>query len=232
MDVRGKVALVTGASRGLGLAVATRLAEQGAAVALVARGPEVEAEARQLSERGFRALGIRADVGRVEEVDALVAEVAEALGPVDVLIHAAGTLGPVPLPLLLDVEPEELADALRTNVVGPFHLLRRVAATMVLRGGGVVVAVSSDAAVARYPRWGVYAAGKAATDLLVGTLRAELEGTGVVFAVADPGEMDTLMHALAVPDADPATLRRPDAVASALLDRLGPALPERLVVEV
>ncbi|MCA9492488.1 MAG: SDR family oxidoreductase [Myxococcales bacterium] len=232
MDVRGKVVVVTGASRGLGRAVAERWAAEGARVALVARGEEVVEVASALRERGLDAAAFRADVGDVEQVDRLVAQVHERLGPVEVLVHAAGTLGPVPMPMLLDAEPGDLREALATNVVGPFHLVRRLAGPMVLRGRGLVVCVSSDAAVERYPRWGVYAAGKAAMDLLVGTFAAELEGTGVRFVSVDPGEMDTVMHAMAVPDADPASLRRPDDVAAALIAGLGRELPSRLVVEV
>jgi NAD(P)-dependent dehydrogenase (short-subunit alcohol dehydrogenase family) len=126
----------------------------------------------------------------------------------------------VPLPLLLDLGSEDLADALRTNVVGPFRLTRALVGPMVLRERGVVVTVSSDAAVEHHPRWGAYAAGKAAFDHLTATFAAELAGTGVRLFSFDPGEMDTKMHADAMPDADPATLQRPEDVARRLVARI------------
>lgn len=87
---------------------------------------------------------------------------------------------------------------------------------MAVRGRGLVVHVSSDAAVAAYPRWGAYGVSKAAQDHLGRILAAELEGTGVRVVSVDPGEMNTRMHADAIPDGDPATLAAPDAVAARL----------------
>lgn len=211
-------ALVTGASRGLGRALATALARAGWRVALVARGEAALADAvAAITAAGGDAVGIPGDVADPADALRIAAEAHAALGAVDVLVHNASTLGPTPLPLLLDLAPEALAAALDANVVGPFRLTRAFVGPMVLRGRGVVVAISSDAAVGGYPGWGAYGAGKAAFDLLTKTLAAELDGTGVrVFAV-DPGEMDTQMHRDAVPDADPATLQRPDDVATRIL---------------
>jgi NAD(P)-dependent dehydrogenase (short-subunit alcohol dehydrogenase family) len=91
---------------------------------------------------------------------------------------------------------------------------------MALRGAGVIVHVSSDAAASAYPRWGAYGISKAAQDHLSRILAAELEGTGVrVFAV-DPGEMDTAMHAAAIPDADRASLQRPADVAARIVQMI------------
>jgi NAD(P)-dependent dehydrogenase (short-subunit alcohol dehydrogenase family) len=124
------------------------------------------------------------------------------------------------MPLLLDTECEDFSAVLETNLVGPFRLTKAVAGSMVLRQKGAVVFVSSDAAVSAYPGWGSYGVSKAAADHLAKSFAAELEEQGVrVFAV-DPGEMDTAMHKAALPDADPATLERPERVARAIADML------------
>jgi NAD(P)-dependent dehydrogenase (short-subunit alcohol dehydrogenase family) len=115
------------------------------------------------------------------------------------------------LRLLLDTECEDLAAVLETNLVGPFRLTRVIAGAMALRGSGVVVHVSSDAAVAAYPRWGAYGVSKAALDHLSQSWAVEVPG--VRFFTVDPGEMDTEMHAAAVPDADRSRLARPEDVA-------------------
>ena len=99
------------------------------------------------------------------------------------------------------------------NTIGPFRLIKAVVGSMALRRTGVVVNVSSDAAVEAYPSWGVYGASKAALDHLTRIAAQEFAGTGVRFFSVDPGEMDTRMHAEAMPDADPASLQDPDAVA-------------------
>jgi NAD(P)-dependent dehydrogenase (short-subunit alcohol dehydrogenase family) len=98
-----------------------------------------------------------------------------------------------------------------------------VAGAMALRRRGVVVHISSDAAVNAYPRWGAYGASKAALDHLSRTWAAELEGTGVAFYAVDPGEMNTRMHAEAIPDADPSTLADPADVARRIVALVGRA---------
>jgi NAD(P)-dependent dehydrogenase (short-subunit alcohol dehydrogenase family) len=215
-------AVVTGASRGLGRALAEALVRDGWAVALVARGEAaLDAAVAEITAGGGRAIAVPGDVGDPEDAVRIVAEVNDRLGPITLLVNNASTLGPLPLPLLLDLGPEALADALNTNVVGPFRLTKAVVGSMLLRGHGDVVAISSDAAVSAYPRWGAYAAGKAAFDVLTRTMAAELDGTGVRLFAVDPGEMDTQMHADAIPDADPASLQRPQAVAARILAWVG-----------
>jgi len=200
MDVKGKGALVTGASKGLGAALAMELARAGARVALVARGPED--------------LSRPADVADKRAAHAIAGAAAALVGPIELLVHNASELGPVPLRLLLDTDCEDLEQVLEVNLVGPFRLTKIVAGAMALRGAGLVVHVSSDAAVAAYPRWGAYGVSKAAQDHLSRVFAAELSGAGVRFLSVDPGEMDTGMHAAAMPDADRAALQRPAAVAA------------------
>jgi NAD(P)-dependent dehydrogenase (short-subunit alcohol dehydrogenase family) len=224
LDLRGKNVIVTGASRGLGRALAERLAGEGARVVGVARGEAELAEAMgEIRARGGVAHAVVADVADKDAVARIAGQAAALVGPIDVLIHNASTLGPTPLRLLLDTDCEDLAAVLETNLVGPFRLTKLVAGPMVLRGDGVVVHISSDAATSAYPRWGAYGAAKAAQDHLSRILAAELEGTGVRVLAVDPGEMDTAMHAAAIPDADRTELARPADVARAIVSMIGDA---------
>jgi NAD(P)-dependent dehydrogenase (short-subunit alcohol dehydrogenase family) len=215
MDIRGQTALVTGGSRGLGRALGQALAAAGARVILVARHAEPLAEAvAAIRAAGGEAHAVVADVAGKETSAAIAGQAAALVGPIDILVNNAGTLGPVPLQLLLDTDCEDLDRALAVNVVGPFRLTKALAGPMVLRGRGLVINVSSDAACQPYERWGAYGASKAALEQLGRIWAAELAGTGVRVLTVDPGEMNTRMHAEAVPEADPASLTDP-AVAAA-----------------
>jgi NAD(P)-dependent dehydrogenase (short-subunit alcohol dehydrogenase family) len=217
-------ALVTGASRGLGAALARELARRGARVVLVAREPApLEEVARSIREAGGEAYALPADVGDKHAVHALAGAAAALVGPIDVLVHNASTLGPTPLRLLLDTECEDLERVLSVNLIGPFRLTKVIAGAMALRRRGLIVHVSSDAAVSAYPGWGAYGVSKAALDHLGRSWAAELEGTGVRVVSVDPGEMSTRMHADAVPDADPATLADPVIVAARVADMIAHA---------
>jgi NAD(P)-dependent dehydrogenase (short-subunit alcohol dehydrogenase family) len=222
----GTGAVVTGASRGLGLALAEELARRGARVAMVARDAAVlGAEVARLRAAGFADVhAIAADVADKSAVAKIAGIAGGVIGEVDVLVHAASTLGPTPLRLLLDTECEDLAAVLETNLVGPFRITKAFAGAMALRErGGVIVHVSSDAAVEPYPRWGAYGVSKAAQDHLSRVLAAELADTRVRVLAVDPGEMDTVMHAAAMPDADPTTLARPADVAATIADMIASA---------
>ena len=221
MNLKGTAALVTGGSRGLGAALGQRLAGAGARVVLVARQPaELAAVVAGIRARGGEAHPIAADVADKEAIHAIAGQAAALVGPIDLLINNASTLGPVPLRLLLDTDCEDLERALAVNLVGPFRLTKAVAGSMVLRGRGVIVNVTSDAAVEPYQRWGAYGASKAALEQLGRVWAAELAGTGVRVLTVDPGEMNTRMHAQAMPEADPATLADPVRVAERLVTLL------------
>jgi len=217
-DINGKSALITGGSRGLGRALALRLSAGGAKVALVARHQkELEETVKEIRKNGGIAYGIVADVGDKESVYPIVGQAAALTGQVDILINNASTLGPVPLRLIPDTDCEDFERALQVNTVGPFRLIKAVAGSMVLRQTGVIVNISSDAAVEPYPSWGVYGASKAALDHLTRIAALELADTSVRLFSVDPGEMNTRMHADAMPDADPDTLPPPDAVAEKIV---------------
>ncbi len=218
MKIEGQGALVTGASRGLGRALAEALAARGARVAMVARDAAPLAEAvAAIRGRGGIAHAIAADISDKHAVHRIAGQAQGLVGEVGIAIHNASSLGPVPLRLLLDTECEDLAAVLETNLVGPFRLTKILAGAMALRGDGVIVHISSDAAVEPYPRWGAYGVSKAAQDQLSRVLAAELAETGVRVLAVDPGEMDTRMHADAMPEADPATLQRPADVAARIV---------------
>lgn len=237
-DMRGApAALVTGGSRGLGRALGLALAAAGSRVVLVARERDpLDQVVAEIRARGGHAHGIAADIADREAIAAIAGQAAALVGPIELLINNASSLGPVPLRLLLDTDCEDLSRALEVNLLAPFRLTKAVAGSMVLRGRGTIVNISSDASVEAYPRWGAYGASKAALDHLGRIWAAELEGTGVGVLTIDPGEMNTRMHADAIPDADPAALADPERVAARIVGWLtgalagGPAAGERVSV--
>jgi NAD(P)-dependent dehydrogenase (short-subunit alcohol dehydrogenase family) len=219
---------ITGGTSGLGLALVHLLHQQGARVAFVARHAQrVDEVARD--HPGTH--GIVADVSVKDEIYPMALQILGALGGLDVLINNASDLGPTPLALLGDTECEDVERALATNVLGPFRLtkalLGALAASARQGRGTVVVNVSTDAAVNAYPTWGAYGASKAALRHLTHIWDAETSGQGVRFLSVDPGDMDTPLHALAVPDADRTTLKRPDVAARELLDAIAEAIATR-----
>jgi NAD(P)-dependent dehydrogenase (short-subunit alcohol dehydrogenase family) len=218
MELRGSGAIVTGGSRGLGAALGKALAARGARVVLVAREREALEKTRaEIAALGGEVHALAEDVGDKLAIHRIAGAAAALVGPIDLLVHNASTLGPVPLRLLLDTDCEDLERVLAVNLVAPFRLSKAIAGGMALRGRGVVVHLSSDAAVSAYARWGAYGVSKAALDHLARTWAAELEGTGVRFLSVDPGEMNTRMHADAIPDADPRTLTDPSDVAARIV---------------
>jgi NAD(P)-dependent dehydrogenase (short-subunit alcohol dehydrogenase family) len=221
MELIGKSALITGASRGLGRALAEQLAAAGARVVLVARSEADLAEVvTAIRSSGGEAHALVYDVSRKEDVYPLAGAAAALVGPIDLLIHNASSLGPTPLRLLLDTECEDLSAVLETNLVGPFRLSRALGGSMALRKTGTILHISSDASVNAYERWGAYSVSKAALDHLSRLWAAELAERGVRVLSVDPGEMDTEMHRQALPEADPASLARPEHVAARIVELL------------
>ena len=203
-------ALITGASQGLGRAVARLLARRGYRLVLNARNPEpLHALARELG-----AVAIPGDVSQIAE------EIAAQAGPIDVLINNASELGPLPMPRLEDYPWDALLHVFKVNAVAPLHLAQLLLPRMKERGSGTILNIISDAGINAYPGWGGYGASKAALLHLSRTLATELEGTGVrVFAV-DPGDMHTEMHRLAVGGGDLSHLPMPEDVAPMIVGYL------------
>ncbi|MEW9303960.1 SDR family NAD(P)-dependent oxidoreductase [Labrys neptuniae] len=220
-DLKGLRAAVTGGTSGLGLALVRALAKRGAQVAFVARTRE--AVERVSVETG--ALGIVGDVGRKTDIHAIALQITGNLGGLDLLVNNASSLGPVPLALLADTQCEELEEALATNLVGPFRLTKALfgALTASARQGrdAVVVNITSDTAVNAYAGWGAYGASKAALQHLTAIWAEEAREEGVRFLAIDPGDMDTPLHAQAVPEADRSALKRPEEAAAHIIGALG-----------
>jgi len=222
---RGLRVAITGGTSGLGLALVREFGRRGAQVAFVARGGEgVERVERQ----NPAAHGIAGDISKKEEIHPIAIQITGQLGGLDVLVNNASALGPVPLAPLGDTECEDLERALAANLLGPFRLTKALLGALAASAregrGAVVVNVSSDAAVQPYPGWGAYGASKAALRHMSSIWNAELAASGIQFLSPDPGDMDTPLHALAVPDADRAELKRPEAAALELADAIGAAL--------
>jgi NAD(P)-dependent dehydrogenase (short-subunit alcohol dehydrogenase family) len=217
---------VTGGTSGLGLALVEELSARGARVAFVARTAE---RVRSVARAHPGSIGIVGDVARKEEIHPVALQILGNLGGLDVLVNGASSLGPAPLALLADTECEDFELALATNVLGPFRLTKALLGALASSArearGGLVLNVSSDAAINPYPAWGAYAASKAALHHLSRVWAEELAGEGIRVLSLDPGDMDTPLHALAVPDADPSTLKRPATAARELTDAIVAALP-------
>jgi NAD(P)-dependent dehydrogenase (short-subunit alcohol dehydrogenase family) len=218
-SIRGLRIAITGGTSGLGLALVRRLADAGADVAFIARGRAgVERVCRERPD----AHGIVGDVSEKEEIYPIAIQVLGALGGLDVLVNNASSLGPVPLAPLADTECEDLERALATNLLGPFRLtkalLGSLAATAREGGAPLVINISSDAAATPYAGWGAYGASKAALAHLSRIWDAELTAAGIRVVSIDPGDMDTPLHELAVPDADRASLKNPDQAAAEIVD--------------
>lgn len=210
---------ITGGTSGLGAALVAELVGRRARVAFVARHRDA---VDRTVQRIPNAHGIVGDVARKEDIHPIAIQVVAALGGLDVLINNASSLGPVRLAPLADTECEDLEIALATNLIGPFRLTRTLLGPLAAsaRDGGhpLVINISSDAAVTPYPTWGAYGASKAALLHLTRIWDAELAAEGVRLVSVDPGDMDTPLHAQAVPDADRSALKRPAVAAREIAD--------------
>jgi NAD(P)-dependent dehydrogenase (short-subunit alcohol dehydrogenase family) len=204
MDTKGqhlmhRTALITGGSQGLGRTVAEFLAAQGYGLLITARGEEdLATAARELRRHGGNVIALAGDVADPAHRRKL-ALAARDLGRLDILFNNASTLGATPLPPLAEYPLDELEQAFRVNVAAPIALVREVL-PLLAASGGLIVNLSSDAAVGGYPGWGGYGLTKAALDLASLRLAHELNGIGVV--AVDPGDLRTRMHQDAFPGED------------------------------
>ena len=238
-------AIVTGASRGLGAALARGLVERGWSVVIDARGAdalsrvttdlEARADGATGSENGTspatrdsrpRVRAIAGDITDPAHATALV-EAAEQLGDLELVVNNASSLGPSPLPPLATYSPNGLRETVETNLIGPLLLIQ--AATPVLRGARRprIVNITSDASVESYPGWGGYGASKAALDQLSAVLAAEEPGWSV-WAV-DPGDLRTQMHQDAFPGEDISDRPEPESVVPAFMSLIDSELPSSRV---
>jgi NAD(P)-dependent dehydrogenase (short-subunit alcohol dehydrogenase family) len=216
---RFPVAIVTGASRGLGRALASGLRSNGWALIIDGR----DAGALRQAEEAFRRdgpteapiVGIPGDVTDADHRQAL-AGAARNLGRLDLLVNNAGVLGPSPLPPLCDYPLEGLREVVEVNLVAPLALFQATADLLrTSPDGGRVVMVSSDAAVEAYPGWGGYGAAKAAIEQLAAVLASEEPALHVW--TMDPGDLRTRMHQAAFPGEDISDRPEPETVVPAFL---------------
>jgi 2-deoxy-D-gluconate 3-dehydrogenase len=200
----GRVALVTGAGRGLGVTIAGALAEAGAAVACASRAPEAgEKTAEAIRARDGRAIAVALDVTRAPAIAAAVLETERALGHIDILVNNAGVTLERPT---ADVTDAEWDDVIATNLTAVFRLARAVAPGMIARGHGRIVNIGSMYGVLGVPRYAAYCASKAGVDGLTRSLAVEWARHGIRVNGIAPGYMNTDIPRAAL--ADPRTRER------------------------
>ena len=209
------VVLITGASKGLGRALAHELARLGHPLILNARGAEDLREVERELSAFTRVVAIAGDVSEIAEE--IASRGVQEFGRVDVLINNASDIGPSPMPPLELYPWDALLRVFKVNAVAPFHLIQLLLPGMRSRGHGTIVNISSDAAVNAYAGWGGYGGSKAALQHMSRILEKELDGSGVRVLVIDPGDMNTEMHQLAEPGVDLSHLPDPSSVAPRIL---------------
>ena len=220
-DFTGKIALVTGASRGLGAAIALQLAKHGAHVLLLARSKKrLEKLDDEIRAGGGQATLILADLRKSSDLDALGPAIAERFGRLDILVGNAAILGPL-MPVA-HYPPDLWDDIFQTNTHANYRLLRSLDPLLRLSDSGRALFLTSSVATVPRAFWGAYAASKAALISLVGTYAAETAQTNIRANCIDPGRMRTEMRASAFPGEDPDILPAPEDVAEKLMQLLSP----------
>jgi NAD(P)-dependent dehydrogenase (short-subunit alcohol dehydrogenase family) len=218
MTTNHKTALITGASRGLGREIAQLLAERGMRLIIAARDSgaleHTASELRTLTD----VFAIAGDVADPAHVRRMVSEGQELFGNVDILINNASTIGPSPMPRLEDYPLAELERVYAVNAIAPLHLIQLVLPGMRARGEGLIVNITSDAAVEAYPTWGGYGSSKAALEHISRVLATEVAGSGIRILTVDPGDMNTQMHRDAEPGEDLSHLPGPEVSARAIVE--------------
>jgi NAD(P)-dependent dehydrogenase (short-subunit alcohol dehydrogenase family) len=221
----GRLALVTGASRGIGRAVALELARQGAHVIALAR---TQGALEKLDDE-IRALGgeatlVPCDIKDYDALDRLGGAIFQRWGKLDIFVGNAGILGPITP--LSHLDPKQWDDVLAVNVTANWRLIRSLDALLRASDAGRVALMSSGAGNKTQfaPYWGAYAASKAAVDALVRTYAAETINTSAVKVMAvNPGPLRTRMRASAMPGEDPMTLKTPEDIAPKIAELCAPA---------
>jgi 3-oxoacyl-[acyl-carrier protein] reductase len=192
-ELNGKVALITGASRGLGEGAARALGEAGAAVMLVARDAAMVAGvARDIAAKGGRAEAIACDVSDYAAVEGVVAATKAGLGGLDILVNNAGVIEPIAE--IAASDPQAWANNITINLIGAYNVVRAVLPDMLGKGGGTIVNVSSGAAYRPLEGWGAYCSSKAGLAMLTRAIELETKGKGIRVFGFSPGTIDTDMQ--------------------------------------
>ena len=215
MNGHDRTALITGASRGLGLALARELARGGWRLIVDARAPAALESARAELAQHTSVIAIAGDITDPAHRGALV-DAARELGGIDAIVNNASILGPSPQPALLDYPLDVLELVYRTNVIAPLALIQ--ATRSALQPGARIVNITSDAGVEAYPGWGGYGSSKAALEQLSAILAAEVADLRVYWV--DPGDMRTQMHQDAFPGEDISDRPLPEASVPGLVELL------------
>ena len=216
-----KVAVVTGASKGFGRAVAAVLVRAGWSVIGDARDQDELTRTKDELAKEGDFIAVPGSVTNEDHLHALV-NLASEVGKLSLLVNNAGTLGPTPRPSLQDLTAEGLEGLFETNVISPLRLIQLALPRM--SGGGVVINVTSDASITAYAGWGGYSASKAALDSLTGVLDAE-DSNEIRFYALDPGDLQTDMHREAYPGEDISDRRLPEESAPAIIHLLSELPP-------
>ncbi len=216
MRLEGKVALVTGGSRGIGKAVAATYAREGAEVIIAAREVDsLEAAAAEIRKSGGRVVPLQADVAHREAVQGLAEEITRRFGRLHILVNNASLLGPrVPL---LEYPEEEWEQVIAVNLHGPFFIIKACLPFMIQAGEGSIINVSSGVGRVGKPRWGAYAASKFGLEGLTQVLAAELKAHHIRVNAVNPGGTRTTMRAAAYPEEEPFTLPTPEEITPVFL---------------
>lgn len=193
VNLAGKVAIVTGASRGIGEAAALALGEAGAAVVLAARGlDQAEANARRINAVGGKALALACDVVDYAACQRLVHETAQRFGPPEVLVNNAGVIEPISD--VATADPGAWARSIGINLIGAYYAIRAVLPGMLARSHGDIINVSSGAALRPQEGWSAYCTGKAGLAMLTRSIDLEHRGAGIRVFGFQPGTTDTDMQ--------------------------------------
>lgn len=212
-----RISLITGASRGIGAAVAKRFAAEGSHVILVARtvGGLEEADDAIRTEGGTATL-MPMDLTQFDKIDQMGAAVAERFGRLDVLVGNAGILGT--LSPTGHIEPQAWDQVIAVNLTANWRLIRSFDPLLRASGSGRAIFVTSGAADGVHPYWGAYAVSKAALEAMVRTWAGEVTKTPLKVNLVDPGALRTRMRAEAYPGEDPMTLKPPEAVTDVFVE--------------
>jgi NAD(P)-dependent dehydrogenase (short-subunit alcohol dehydrogenase family) len=217
--LKGKIALITGASRGIGAAIARRFAAEGAHVVLAARTvgglEEVDDAIRAASADQTQATLVPIDLKNAEDLEKLAAAIAQRFGKLDILVGNAAILGE--MTPVAQIEPETWTDVLETNLTANWHLIRTLEPLLLASDAGRAIFVTSGVSGGR-AYWGGYAVTKTALEALAQTWAQEMAKTNLKINIVNPGAVRTGMRAKAYPGEDPMTVRPPKDVTDIFLD--------------
>ncbi|KHE69862.1 SDR family NAD(P)-dependent oxidoreductase [Halobacillus sp. BBL2006] len=197
-----KVAIITGASKGLGKALTLAFAKKGFDLGICSREKSgLEKVLKQAESLGANVVSVQADASKPADVDRFISVIESSFGRIDVVINNASTFGPGPT-LLGDYPSDQFEEVIRKNTSIPFLVTKRALPGMLVRQKGSIINVTSEVGKVGIEGWGAYSVSKFGVEGLTAIWADELKDTGVTINLVDPGEMNTRMHDIAIPDCD------------------------------